>query len=42
MASEHPGKISKRLHSTVSSPPEPAFQILGSPASTLVVPQLSE
>ena len=42
MASEHPGEISKRLHSAVSCPPEPPFQILGSPAPSLVVPELSE
>jgi hypothetical protein len=42
MSSEHPSEISQGFDSAVSSPPEPAFQILGCPSSTLVVPEFSE
>jgi len=33
MTYEHPSKISEGLESTVSGPPEPSLQVLGSPVS---------
>ena len=42
MTSEHPGKISEGLESTMSGPPEPSLQVLGSPASSLVAPKSPE
>ena len=42
MSSNHPSKIPERFDSAVSCPQEPAFQTLGSPASTFLVPELSK
>jgi len=42
MSSEHPGKVTQRLKPTMSSPPEPPFQILSCPGPTSILPESSE